>query len=228
MRSLPAWSDDPAAVPFQVARKLERRLAAELHDDSPWLLHMHDLEHVLEREWLEVEAIRGVVIGRDGLRIAVDHDRLEAVFAQRKGGVDAAVVELDPLPDSIRPAAKNDDLLAVGRLRFALLFVGGVHVRGARREFRRAGVDALVHRPQAQRMAARTDFVLVRLPEIRQPPIREAYALEPSQLVGGKVLQLPLLDCKLGVDDLLDLSEEPAVDLGELIHLVDAHADAER
>ena len=42
------------------------------------LLGLDDLEHVLGRERLEIEPVGGVVVGRDGLRIAVDHDGLEA------------------------------------------------------------------------------------------------------------------------------------------------------
>ena len=84
------------------------------------LLDLDQLEHVLGGQRLEVEAVGGVVVGRDGLRVAVDHDRLEADLAQREGGVAAAVVELDALADAVRPAAQDDGLLPVGRLGLAL------------------------------------------------------------------------------------------------------------
>ena len=42
------------------------------------LLGVDDLEHVLERERLEVQPVGGVVVGRHRLRVAVDHDGLEA------------------------------------------------------------------------------------------------------------------------------------------------------
>ena len=54
---------------------------------------------------------------RDGLRVAVDHDGLEAVFLQREGRMHAAVVELDALADAVRAAAEDHDLAAVGRAR---------------------------------------------------------------------------------------------------------------
>ena len=104
-------ADDRHAVALEVARELERRLAAELHDDAPRLLDVHDLEHVLERQRLEVQAVGGVVVGRDRLRVAVDHDGLEPVLAQRERRVHAAVVELDALPDAVRPAAQHHHLL---------------------------------------------------------------------------------------------------------------------
>jgi glycosyltransferase involved in cell wall biosynthesis len=69
-----------------------------------------DLQHVLERQRLEVEAVGGVVVGGDGLRVAVDHDGLVAVLAHGEGGVHAAVVELDALADAVRAAAEDHDL----------------------------------------------------------------------------------------------------------------------
>jgi hypothetical protein len=66
-----------------------------------------DLEHVFQRQRLEVQAIRGVVVGRHGLRIAVDHDRLVAVFAHGQRGMHAAVVELDALADAVRTATET-------------------------------------------------------------------------------------------------------------------------
>ena len=41
--------------------------------------------------------------------IRVDHDRLEALLAQRERRLHAAVVELDALPDAVRAAAEDDD-----------------------------------------------------------------------------------------------------------------------
>ena len=86
-----------------------------------FLLARDDRGHVLERERLEVQPIDGVVVGRHRLRVAVDHHRLEPLFAQREGGVAAAVVELDALPDAVRAAAEDDDLLPRRRVGLALL-----------------------------------------------------------------------------------------------------------
>ena len=74
--------------------------------------------------------------------------------------MDAAIVELDALADPVRPAAQDDDLAPVGRpaSHSALLaddagLVAGVDVGRARLELGGAGVDALEHRPDAQRRA---------------------------------------------------------------------------
>ena len=48
------------------------------------------------------------------------HDRLEArpVTPERKSRVTAAIIELDALPDPVRPAAEDHDLLAVANFCF--------------------------------------------------------------------------------------------------------------
>ena len=72
------------------------------------------VQHVLQRQRLEVEPVGRVVVGADRLRVAVEHDRLEAQVAQRKGRLAAAVVELHALADAVRPAAQDQDLAPVG------------------------------------------------------------------------------------------------------------------
>ena len=154
-------ADDRDARRLERARELERGLAAVLHHQPQQRaargLDARDLDHVLGGQGLEIEAIGGVVVGRHRLRVAVDHDRLDPGLAQRIGGVNAAVVELDPLADAVRPAAEDDHLAAVGRLRLAFrraalprrALVGRVHVRGAGVELGGAGVDSLVDRVHA-------------------------------------------------------------------------------
>jgi hypothetical protein len=60
----------PAAA--RRSARFKRRLPAELDDDAFGSLHVDDVHHVLERERLEIETVGGVVIGRDGLRVAVN------------------------------------------------------------------------------------------------------------------------------------------------------------
>ena len=112
-------ADDRHARGLQRQRQRQRRLPAELHDHAVRLLGVADIQHFFERQRLEVEAVAGVVVGRDGLRVAVDHDRLDAELLQREGRVAAAVIELDSLPDAVRPAAQDHDFLArsTARLR---------------------------------------------------------------------------------------------------------------
>ena len=102
-------AEDPHALALEPPRQPERRLPAELHHHAERLLDVHDLEHVLERERLEVEGVRDVEVGGDRLGVRVDHHRPVAQLAERHRRAHAAVVELDALPDPVGPAAEDHD-----------------------------------------------------------------------------------------------------------------------
>src|SRR5271166_69579 len=98
-------TDDRTARGRDRARELQGSLATELHDHAFRLFLVDDFHDVFERQRFEIEPVGGVVVSRYGLGIAIDHDRLEAVLAQRHGRVHATVVELDTLTYSIRTSS---------------------------------------------------------------------------------------------------------------------------
>jgi hypothetical protein len=67
-------ADDGDAVGLESGGEVERGLAAELDDDAVGLFVVADVEDVLEGERLEEEFVGGVVVGRDGLGVRVDHE----------------------------------------------------------------------------------------------------------------------------------------------------------
>ena len=112
----------------------QRCLATELDDDTGHgagrQLGLVDLDDVLEGQRLEVEPIGDVVVGGDGLRVAVDHDGLVAI-GQRHRGVNTGVVELNALADPVRTRAQDDDGLTLAGCHLGLQVVAGVEVGGA-------------------------------------------------------------------------------------------------
>ena len=78
----------------------------------------------------------------------------------------AAIIELDALADAVGAAAQDDDLFAVARIGFAVhlaaqrLLVSRVHIGRGRREFRGAGIDALIDREHAEALALRPSLRL--------------------------------------------------------------------
>src|SRR5262249_22535430 len=112
-------ADDRHAVGFQGLSQFERRLSAVLYDDAERLFPVDDFQHVFQGYWLEIQTVGGVVVGRDGFRIAVDHDGFETIFAQGHYRMYAAIVEFDALPDPVRPAAQHDDFFPFADLGFA-------------------------------------------------------------------------------------------------------------
>ncbi len=168
----------------------EWRLPAELDNhpgDRPaGLLRGHHLQDVLQGERLEVQPAGGVVVGGDGLRVAVDHHGLVARRGQRERGVHAGIVELDALADPVRAAAEDDHLGAVPRGYLGLGVVGRVQVGRARGELRCAGVHRVVHRPHAQVLAQRPDPGLGRPPDLGDLRVGEPRALGGAEHVSGQ------------------------------------------
>ena len=163
LRHLDAGGWVPMMVQPLAARaggEVERRLAAELDDDGVRSLPLVDVQHVFERERLEVELVAGVVVGGDGLGIRVDHDGFQAELLEREGGVDAAVVELDALADAVRSAAEDHDLLFLAGAGLVFVAVGGIVIGRVGLELRGAGVDEAVGGEDARGLAGGADLRL--------------------------------------------------------------------
>lgn len=92
---------DVHALIGKCSRELERRLPAKGHDDAIGCLRIDDIHDVLVGNGLEVEAVGGVVVGRNRLGIAVHHDCLVSERLECIACLDAAVIELDALTDAI-------------------------------------------------------------------------------------------------------------------------------
>ncbi len=215
-------ADDRHAVVLERLGQAERGLAAELDDHtgerSGLLLGVDDLQHVLQGERLEVEPVGGVVVGGDGLRVAVDHDGLVPGLGEREGGVHAGVVELDALADAVRAGAEDDHRGLGARGDLVLLVVGRVEVRGLGRELGRAGVDGLEDRADAQRVPDLADHVGAQAADLADLVVGEAVPLGVAQQLGGELGGLGQLAGDLVEQE--ELVDEPRVDLGELEHLV--------
>ena len=134
-------------------RQFERRLPAELNDHAIGIFPIDDVQNLFQGQRLEVELVRSVVIRADSLRVAIDHDGLITVFFERKGGMHAAVIELDALADAIGPAAENHDFLALRRLRLIFAFVSRIEIRGKRFELGAAGIHRTKYRLDALRLS---------------------------------------------------------------------------
>ena len=62
----------------QFAGDVQRGLAAELNDHAFGFFLFVDAQHIFHGQRFEIELVGGVVVGGNGFRIAVDHDRLIA------------------------------------------------------------------------------------------------------------------------------------------------------
>ncbi len=223
-----AGTDYRHACCFQRARQLQRSLATVLHNNAFRLLDAHDFQYVFQRYRLEVQTVGGVVVGRNGFRVTVDHDGLKTIFAQCQRGVYAAVVKLDALTDTVWTAAQHHDFIAVdGRICFTLIFISGVHVGGVGGKFCCAGIHALVDRMQIVLVTQFANFRFANAGQFRQTRIGETFTFQHAQEVSVEAV-----DAKVGyfffqAYQFFNLHQEPAVDVGQVEHAVDGQARAE-
>src|SRR4029077_17897673 len=117
----------------------------------------------------------------------VDHDGLETELAEREAGPDAAVVELDALPDAVGPAAQDYDPLGAERLGLVLVVVRAVQVRRARRKLAGAGVDRLVRGVDAPAPAGLAHRLLARAAAHGELAVRGPHALHAAQVGRGRL-----------------------------------------
>ena len=224
-----ARAQDRHACAFQVGGQRQRRLPAELDDHAldgaGRALGTVDLQDVLERERLEVEAVGDVVVGRDGLGVAVNHDRL-VVLAQRHGRVDARVVKFDALTDAVGTRAQDDDGLALARAHLVLLVIGRIVVGRAGGKLGGAGVHRLVDRVDTEGSAHLAHRVLGQTAHRGDLAVREAVALRLGEHVAGEGLGVADAGGDLVEEE--HLVQEPGVDLGRLEELLEGGATADR
>ena len=148
--------------------QVQRSLPAELHNyafqRAFGLFDSKNFQHIFARQRLKIQPVAGVIIGRNSFRIAVDHDRFIARLCQCKTRMDAAIIELNPLPDAVGAAAKDNDFLAVRWRTFAFRLakcrglIGRIHIRRFRLKLRRAGIDAFEYRTHAEFVTQFADF----------------------------------------------------------------------
>ena len=216
----------------QLRRKLagqcQRCLAAERHDHAHGILGRDHVGHVLGSERLEVEAVVGVVVGGHGLRVAVHHHGLVPGGPQGLTGVDAAVVELDALPDPVGTRSQDHDPGFACRADLVGVLVGGVVVRGARLEFGRTGVDRLEGGQHPRALPGRPDVTRSCTPQVCELGVGESEPLGPTPpgpIHGFRLRHLkrpPLLA------DAGDLVEEPRVHAGGRGHGIDRLTTAQQ
>ena len=171
-------SQDADPARGEGVRQVQPGLAAELDHHPEHGIPAEDVAHAFQIERFEIEAGRGVEVGADGFRIAIDEHAVEAGLLQGGRGVHAAVVELDALADADRAGANDGDGAVAAANDLVLVFVGGVVIGGHGLELGGAGIDLA---------EGRLDGGHWRPPatQFGDPSIVEPRSLRAAQDIGG-------------------------------------------
>ena len=231
---------DVHAAFLEHARQLKRGLAAERHHDAVGALNIDNVHDVLVGERLKVKAVGRVVVSRDGLGVAVDHDGLEAAGRQRVARVHAAVIELDTLTNAVGAGAQDHRLGLVRRRGLvgshALLGIRAravdvlvrlvVVLRGAR-ELGRAGIDRLHAGNHAQALAVGAHKALIGAGQRGNLGVARAVLLEQAHRVGVDILHAQAADALLDLHHVVDTVEVPRIDTADGMDAGDVPATAQ-
>ena len=218
-----AGADNGHTFGLQGASQLQRRLATVLDDNAGGLFHIDNGQHIFQRHRLKVEAVRGVVIGGDGLRVTVDHNGFVTVFPGSQRGMHTAVVKLDALTNAVWATADDHDLFPRRRLRLALFIIRRIHIRRRRLELGRTGVHPLIDRAHLKLTTMVTYIGFVMTKEFGQARIAEALLLETEQALFAHRVQRLIGQLRFFVHQVFNLHQEPRVNLALGKHLVTAH-----
>ena len=207
---------------IEVVAQLDRRLAAEGDDDAVRLFFIDDVLHVFGGERLEVQPVRRIEVGGDGFGVVVDDDHFIPQFFERPHAVHGRIVELDALADADGAGTDDDDAALFAlfderrRLVVGVIVVRGIEIRRFGGELGGAGIDHLIDRLAVVRHALPGEFFQLMV------GIAEALALfvqGAGQLFAAQAL--------FKLDQIVELMQEPAVDLGDLKDLVYGNARLE-
>src|SRR5262245_54346799 len=186
------------------------------------------MENVLEREWLEVETVGCVIVGRDRLRITVHHDRLEAFVLQSESRVAAAAIEFDPLSYPVRTTAENHDLLAVAGFGLILFLIRRVEVWRVGFEFCSARIDAFVDRSDRIIAALPSNVTRFRADEPRDSSIGKAGFFGFAQKICRQTLKSVLRNQLYEIRDFSHFIQKPRVDVRQLDKFGNTEPTADR
>ena len=225
------------ALPIEFHRQIVGNLTADRHDDASRLLQINDVEHALQGQFVEIEAVAHIVVSRDGFGVVIDHNRLVAQLPRRVDGVHRTPVELDARTDAIGARTEYDDgffiMIIRNVVRSPRVFVREIQII---RQFGMLGSDgrnALHRRHNATILAVLAHFeillfhiaVLRFQDETGNLEIAESAAFDfKQQLVGQSLKRVVFHQLMLQIDDVAQFFEEPNVDFREFLDALDAVA----
>ena len=209
-------------------------LTTHRHDHAARCLEVENVHYALERQLVEVQTVAHIVVGRNGLGVVVDHNRLVSQLASGLDCIHRAPVELNRRTDAVCTRAKNHNRLLVLEERniVILAVVGHIEIVGQFGVLRRNCVDALNGRQNVILLThcANCQCLLVHIlavlaNESCNLEVREAQLLSLQKHLSGNLLDsVVATQYQRVVVDILQLLEEPGRDLGQLEQTLDGVA----
>ena len=213
---------------MQRQRNVVRRLATHRNHHARRLLHLINVHHGLERDVLKVQSVRLIVVGRHGLGVVVHHDRLEALRTQCADRTHRTPIELNRRANPVHTRAQYHDAVVLKVQIMLHGVVRCVQVVRLRRELGCDCVDLLHERRDAQLLPSASHGELRAGGVLGDLVVREAQLLRTTKQVRWNLRCAAVLHGLGGSDDALELAQEPAVNVAQLVDVLDRPTTCER
>ena len=134
----------------------------------------------------------------------------------------AAVIEFNTLPDAVRSATQHHDFFVIGRLRFTLLFISGIHIGRFRGKLCSAGVNPFIDWVNAESMTRFTHDFIRGAQQFCETAVCKAFLFQTIQRVFVEVGNGDFVEPQFNVHNVFDLRQKPRVDTGQRMDFVQA------
>ncbi|KAH3666829.1 hypothetical protein OGAPHI_003278 [Ogataea philodendri] len=199
-----------------------RSLTTHRNDDTRRLLELVDIQDSLEVNCLKVQSVGLVVIGRNSFWVVVDHDRLESLFSQRSDGSNCTPVELDRRSNSVDTRSQNHHTVIVELDVAGVCVVCNVQVVCVSRELSSDGINLFDKWNDAKLFSDSSNGNLVGVEELGNLSVFETKLLGLLQDRSWQLLLDTVRSDLVGIlDQTFQFVQEPSVNVGELVDLVD-------
>ena len=182
------------------------------------------MQNVLFGERFKIEAIRGVVVGRHRLWVAIHHHRFETCISKGKTGMYTAIIKLNSLTNSVWSGSQNQYFLAIRGTYFGFVFVGRIVIGRLCGKFRATSINSLVGRHDTVGLAKSRYGGAIGTPQIRQLSIRKAQSLDAQPLAAAYGFRSSRLNLATHVSNQGHLIKEPLVNMAGFMHPLDIDA----
>ena len=198
-------------------------MAAELHDNAFGLLFIDNIQYILHSQGLEIQLVSNIEVSGNGFGVVVDDDGFIAHLFERPYAVYGAVVKLYALTDADRTGAQYNNLFLIANLNLILGFIAGIVVRSSSFKLSSAGIYHLVGGDDAVGLAHVANFELGLAYASSNGLVGEAHLFSLAQQAGSELMGF---QSTLHFNDVLNLRQEPSINLGDGIDFVNGYATA--
>ena len=109
--TVPVFFEGEVVCFVQAFGQFQGSLPAKLNDYTIGLLQFNDLPDMFPEHRLEVQLIGHIKIGRNSFGVTIDHNGLKTTFFDGQQAVNAAIIELNALTNSVGATAQNNNFL---------------------------------------------------------------------------------------------------------------------